>query len=89
MILVLKFISLPFALPPSSSTLGKVLFSMTGELVKFGAVMLVVMSGFAMSFLSLYRPNLTFGKVMCKRCSPHVASGYVSFAVFLLVLFRK
>lgn len=62
---------------------------MTGELVKFGVVMLVVMSGFTMSFLSLYRSNLTFGKVMFELCSPHMASGSVSSAVFILILIRK
>lgn len=50
-------------MPPPPSTLDKVLFSMTGELVKFGVVMLVVMSGFVVSFYSIFQHNVTFGMV--------------------------
>lgn len=57
-------------MPPPPSTLGKVLFSMTGELVKFGVVMLVVMGGFVVSFHSIFQHNVTFGQVRCKCCSP-------------------
>lgn len=37
---------------------------MTGELVKFGVVMLVVVSGFVMSFYSLYKDTQTYGEVL-------------------------
>lgn len=36
---------------------------MTGLLVKFGLVMIVVMLGFVMSFYSLFRDTQTFGEV--------------------------
>lgn len=49
--------------PPSPTLFAKVIFAMTGELVKFGVVMLVVMSGFVMSFYSLFRDTDTYGEV--------------------------
>lgn len=36
---------------------------MTGELVKFGLVMLVVMGGFVVSFYTLLRGSLTYTEV--------------------------
>lgn len=36
---------------------------MTGELVKFGVVMLVVMCGFVISFYSLFQRYTTLGQV--------------------------
>lgn len=39
---------------------------MTGELVKFGVVMLVVMGGFVMSFYSLLRETMTYGEVRAR-----------------------
>ena len=36
---------------------------MTGELVKFGMVMLVVMGGFVMSFYSLFKRHTSYGEV--------------------------
>lgn len=45
---------------------------MTGELVKFGVVMLVVILGFVMSFYSLFSEDQTYGEVsdgaFCKSC---------------------
>ena len=49
--------------PPLPSTLRKVIFAMTGELVKFGVVMLVVMGGFVMSFYSLFKRHMSYGEV--------------------------
>eukprot|EP00904_Undaria_pinnatifida_P012811 jgi/Undpi1/8660/HiC_scaffold_25.g11125.m1 len=48
---------------PSQGPMIQVIFSMTGELVKFGAVMLVVMGGFVMSFYSLLKDTMTYGEV--------------------------
>lgn len=45
------------SLPP------QVIFSMAGELVKFGVVILVIMFGFAMSFYALFRDVDTFGQM--------------------------
>lgn len=64
-------------MPPLSSPLGKVLFSMTGELVKFGVVMLVVMAGFVVSFFSIFHRNVTFGKVRLKLWLPSVCGDVV------------
>lgn len=44
---------------------------MTGELVKFGAVMLVVMGGFVMSFYSLLKDTMTYGEVRRVGCNPN------------------
>ncbi|CAM9290091.1 unnamed protein product [Scytosiphon promiscuus] len=48
---------------PSQGPMIQVIFSMTGLLVKFGLVMLVVMSGFAISFYSLFRDRQSYGEV--------------------------
>lgn len=42
----------------------QVIFNMTGKLAQFGAVLLVIMLGFAMSFYIFFREFLTFGNVL-------------------------
>lgn len=44
------------------SALLQVIFSMTGEVVKFGVVMLVVMLGFVMAFFTLFLDDYSFGQ---------------------------
>lgn len=51
-----------FALPVTS-TGGNVIFSVADQLVKFGAVMLVVMGGFVAALYSLFKTNMTYGEV--------------------------
>ncbi|CAM9349916.1 unnamed protein product, partial [Hapterophycus canaliculatus] len=48
---------------PSQGPMVQIIFSMTGLLVKFGLVMIVVMLGFVMSFYSLFRETQSFGEV--------------------------
>lgn len=55
--------------PRSLSTLGKAIFSLMGELIEFGVVMLVVMSGFVLSFYCILRDNLTFAEVRVSTAS--------------------
>ena len=67
------FLLLPFTVlispTPSSSTLAKGIFSLMGELIKFGVVMIVVMGGFVLSFYSILRDSLTYGQVRVSTAS--------------------
>lgn len=60
----------PARFPPHRAPPCQVIFSMTGLLVKFGVVMLVVMLGFVMSFYSLFQSAIeptSYGQVRGKR----------------------
>ncbi|CAM9848129.1 unnamed protein product [Scytosiphon promiscuus] len=48
---------------PSQGPMIQVFFSMAGLLVQFGTIMFVVMSGFVVSFYSLFRDTISYGEV--------------------------
>ena len=72
--------SLHIPTPPLPSTLRKVIFAMTGELVKFGVVMLVVMGGFVMAFYSLLRQTMSYGEVRVSITSRYVFGKVLCFS---------